>query len=56
MIQILMFIVWLIDILNIDFIINGVHVATYLDVNIPLNFWFWLLFWMLVPSIDSRRD
>ena len=50
MIQILIFIVWLIDILNIDFIINDVHVAYWLDVTVPLNFWFWLLFWILCPS------
>ena len=36
-------IIWIIDVLNIDFIINGVHVAKFLDVTIPLNGWFWLL-------------
>jgi len=45
-------IVWIVDILNIDFIINGVHIAEFLDVTIPLNGWFWLLVWLLLPSIQ----
>ena len=45
-------IIWIIDVLNIDFIINGVHVAKFLDVTIPLNGWFWLLIWLFLPSIS----
>lgn len=48
----LILIIWIIDILNIDFLISGTHVAEFLDVTIPLNFWFWLFFWLLVPSSE----
>lgn len=46
----LILIIWLIDILNIDFIINNIHIAQFLDITLPINFWFWLLFWLLVPT------
>lgn len=46
-------IIWIIDILNIDFIINGTHVAEFLDVTVPLNGWFWLLVWLLVPTVTE---
>ena len=51
-------IVWVIDILNIDFIINGIHVAYYLDVTVPINGWFWLLIWLLMPTVRtvSKED
>lgn len=45
-------IIWIIDILNIDFIINGIHVAYFLDTTVPLNGWFWFLIWCFLPSID----
>lgn len=45
--------IWIIDILNIDFIINGIHVAEFLDVTVPLNGWFWLLVWLLVPTVTE---
>jgi len=48
--KLLMFILWLIDILNIDFLINGTHLATFLDITLPINGLFWLLYWLLVPS------
>ena len=51
--QALLVIIWIIDILNIDFIINGIHVAEFLDVTVPLNGWFWLLVWLLVPTITE---
>ena len=38
MIQILVFIIWLVDILNIDFTIGNIQVAYYLDEVIPINF------------------
>ena len=47
----LLVIIWIIDILNIDFIINGIHIAEFLDITIPLNGWFWLLVWLLTPNI-----
>lgn len=43
-------IIWIVDILNIDFVINGTHVAEFLDITVPLNGWFWLLVWLLVPT------
>lgn len=49
----LLVIIWIIDILNIDFIINGIHVAEFLDVTVPLNGWFWLLVWLLVPTVTG---
>ena len=47
----LLVIIWIIDILNIDFIINGIHIAEFLDITIPLNGGFWLLVWLLTPDI-----
>ena len=49
----LLAIIWIIDILNIDFIINGTHAAEFLDVTVPLNGWFWLLVWLLIPTITE---
>ena len=49
----LLVIIWIIDILNIDFIINGIHVAEFLDITVPLNVWFWLLVWLLVPTVTE---
>lgn len=49
----LLVIIWIIDILNIDFVINGTHVAEFLDVTVPLNGWFWLLVWLLVPTVTE---
>ena len=49
----LLVIIWIIDILNIDFVINGIHVAEFLDVTVPLNGWFWLLVWLLVPTVTE---
>lgn len=53
----LIFLVWLVDIFDMNIVINGSQIlnASVLDVGIPINFWFWLLFWMLVPS-SSNRD
>lgn len=46
-------IIWIVDILNIDFVINGIHVAEFLDVTVPLNGWFWLLVWLLIPTVTE---
>lgn len=46
----LLTIVWIIDILNIDFIVSGIHIAEFLDVTVPLNGWFWFLIWLLIPA------
>ncbi len=48
--RILIGIIWLIDILNISFIINGIDIATLLDTTIPLNTLFWLLYFLLIPK------
>ena len=34
----ILLIIWVIDVFNIDFIINGVHVAEFLDKTIAINF------------------
>lgn len=56
--QAIVLIVWVIDILNIDFIVNGIHVAYFLDVTVPINGWFWLLIWLLMPTVEtiSKED
>lgn len=46
-------IIWIVDILNIDFLVNGIHVAEFLDVTVPLNGWFWLLVWLLIPTVTE---
>lgn len=51
-IKFLVCIIWIVDILNINFIINGVAVAELLDVTLPLNFWFWFLAILIMPSED----
>lgn len=49
----LLVIIWIVDILNIDFVINEIHIAEFLDVTVPLNGWFWLLVWLLVPTVTE---
>ena len=49
----LLLIIWIIDICDINFIFNGVEVAKFLDETIAINFWGWLLFWLLIPSSDT---
>lgn len=44
----LIVIIWLIDILNISFMINNVDVAIFLDETIPLNTLFWILLWLFM--------
>ena len=34
----LIVIIWVIDILNIDFTINNIQVAEFLDTTVPINF------------------
>jgi len=48
--KIICFIIWLVDVLNISYVINGTNIKDFLDITLPLNFWFWFLFWALVPS------
>lgn len=46
LVSLLIKIIWIIDILNISFMINGVDVATFLDVTLQINTlaWFFLIF------------
>lgn len=51
-IKTLFLIIWVIDILNININMNGIQYlsAEMLDIEIPINFWFWFIFWLFVPS------
>lgn len=46
----LVVIIWIVDILNMNIIINGVNVHEFLDVTIPVNGWAWFLLWVFLPS------
>ena len=52
----LLIIIWLIDILDIDFVINEIHIASLLDITIPINTLFWLLLWLFIPSISYTKE
>lgn len=41
-------IIWLIDIMDINFVLNGVELAPLLDTGLPINALFWLLYWLLL--------
>ena len=41
-------IIWIVDILNISITIYGVNTAELLDVTIPINGMAWLLYWIFV--------
>lgn len=53
-IKTLFIVIWLIDMLNINFMINGVAVAAFLDKTIPINTLFWFLFWLLIPTETKK--
>lgn len=46
----LLTIIWVIDILNLNFQIGDIWVAEFLDKTVQINFWAWLLIWIFVPS------
>lgn len=46
----LLTIIWVIDILNLNFQIGDIWVADFLDKTVQINFWAWLLIWIFVPS------
>jgi len=48
-------IIWVIDVFNIDFIINGVHVAEFLDTTVAINFWAWFIIWLLLPTAHEVK-
>lgn len=41
-------IIWIVDILNISITIYGVNIAEFLDVTIPINTLAWWLIWIIV--------
>lgn len=45
--------IWLVDIMNINFLIGDMNIAHFLDTTLPLNGWFWFWFWFLIPSIPE---
>ena len=48
--------IWLVDIMNINFLIGDMNIAHFLDTTLPLNGWFWFFFWFLIPNIpDSNK-
>lgn len=47
--------IWLVDIMNINFLIGDMNIAHFLDITLPLNGWFWFLFWFLIPSIPDDK-
>lgn len=46
----LVVIIWIVDILNMNIIIDGINVHEFLDVTIPVNGWAWFLLWVFLPS------
>ena len=51
--KMIIMIIWFIDILNIDFIINEIHIAEFLDITFPINTLFWILVWAIIIPIDD---
>lgn len=45
--------IWLVDIMNINFLIGDMNIAHFLDTVFPLNGWFWFWFWLLIPSMPD---
>lgn len=56
LIRTIIFLIWIIDILNINFLVNGVEVATYLDTTIPLNILAWILILVFVLPNEIGSD
>lgn len=56
MIKLLYFVstlIWIIDILNLNILINDINIRILLDETIPINTAFWILFWIFMPSSSS---
>ena len=45
--------IWLVDIMNINFLIGDMNIAHFLDTTLPLNGWFWFWFLGLIPSVSD---
>ncbi len=58
MLYALIVIVWIVDILNMNIIINNTNIHELLDVTIPINGWAWFLLWVFLPStsVTIRKE
>ena len=54
----LLLIIWIVDVLNMNIIIDGTSVKEFLDVTVPINGWAWFLLWIFLPSttVTVRRE
>lgn len=54
----LILIIWIVDILNMNIMIDGTNVREFLDVTVPINGWAWFLLWIFLPSttVTVRRE
>ena len=54
----LIIIIWVVDVMNINFIIEGVNVREYLDVTLPINGLAWFLILTFLPgtSVTVRKE
>lgn len=54
----LLLIIWIVDILNMNIMIDGTNVREFLDVAVPINGWAWFLLWIFLPSttVTVRRE
>jgi hypothetical protein len=55
-IKTLILIIWIIDICNINFTIDGMEIAFFLDEVVPLNTLFWFLLWLVIPGSSRYED
>ena len=55
-IKTLILIIWIIDICNIDFMVDGMSVAFFLDDVVPLNTLFWFLLWLVIPGTYENSN
>ena len=55
----LLVIIWIIDILNLNFQVGNIWTAEFLDQTIPINTLAWILIWIFIPSstavVEYRR-
>lgn len=49
----LILIIWLIDIMDINLIINNFQLAQFLDETLAINGWFWFWLWCLIPGVEK---
>ena len=55
-IKTLILIIWIIDICNINFTIDDMEIAFFLDEVVPLNTLFWFLLWLVIPGSSRYED